>query len=333
MPNLDNYAESVWLGTADPGQGPLKLGKTNLSINEMKEAVYRLFDEANKGNLAIFDELFAPDFVSYGGAGFQDLLGAGAFRELYKQYLIGIPDLIFRVDQIIVEGNLAAVRGTLGGTHQGNFMGFAPPSGKHIQWTGTAIMRFNQAGLIDARWQEWDGLSVMQQLGVPTPITVPSTVDLPVQIPPYEAGFGYTTPLQNKSKALHYFEEYWNKNNSTALDELFHPQCAYPETPQYPPGPDGMKVVSNLVRDAISDYKLEILTVLADGDRVMVRNRQTGVHTGEFMGLAPSGARVTWGEISIFRFAGGQVVEGWFNVDLLGLVQQMSDGGQLQGGA
>jgi hypothetical protein len=85
MPNLDNYAESVWLGKADPGQGPLVPGKTSLSINEMKEAVYRLFDETNKGHLAVFDELFAADFVSYGGAGFQDLYGANAFRELYKQ--------------------------------------------------------------------------------------------------------------------------------------------------------------------------------------------------------------------------------------------------------
>src|SRR2546423_85853 len=97
-----------------------------LSNNEMKDILVRLYDESNKANVAVFDELFAPEFVSYGGAGFQDLKGSAAFKGLYLSFLESFPDLFFRVDDLIADGTMCAVRGTLSGTHKGNFMGMAP---------------------------------------------------------------------------------------------------------------------------------------------------------------------------------------------------------------
>ena len=41
----------------------------SLSNNAMKQVVVRFYAEANRANLAIFDEVFAQDFASYGGAG------------------------------------------------------------------------------------------------------------------------------------------------------------------------------------------------------------------------------------------------------------------------
>ena len=47
-----------------------------------RQAIRRLYDETNKGNYDFLDELLAPDFTSYGGAGFKDLHGPAAFKEL-----------------------------------------------------------------------------------------------------------------------------------------------------------------------------------------------------------------------------------------------------------
>ncbi len=157
--------ERVWDGSLYPLEVST-IPRAQLTINEMKAAMIRLYAESNRQNLDVFDEMFAADFVSFGGAGFRDLHGAGEFRDLYRQFLSSMPDLSFRVDLMVAEGSLIGVRGTLGGTHNGNFLGMAPPTGRYVEWTGTAIFRFNDSGLMDARWQEWDGLSVMQQMGV-----------------------------------------------------------------------------------------------------------------------------------------------------------------------
>ena len=118
-----------------------------LTPDELKQKIVRLYDESNKMNLAVFDEMFAPDFVSYGGAGFKDLHGPAEFRELYESFLAAMPDLRFDTTFVVAENDIAFVRGTLGGTHRGNFMGMAPATGKYIRWTGTAIFRFNDEGL------------------------------------------------------------------------------------------------------------------------------------------------------------------------------------------
>jgi predicted ester cyclase len=328
----ENFADKVWLGEVTPGANQRSTGGRPLTINEMKDAVVRLFDEANKQNFEVFDEMFSEDFVSYGGAGFQDLYGAEAFRQLYIQFVDGIPDLSFRVDRIVAEGNLCAVRGTLGGVHSGNFMGFAPPTGKRVTWTGTAIMRFDENGLIDARWQEWDGLSVMQQMGV-APASPNDGQPAPEPIPPHVTG-GYSSPTQNKATVRRFIEVFWNQGKMEVADEIFHPQATSPSAPQLPPGPEGVKVIARTFREAMPDYRIdEIKELLADGDQVMVWFTQSGTQTGELMGIPPSGKKATWGEIGILRFAGGQVVESWYNVDMLGMFQQLGVGGTPSTGA
>jgi steroid delta-isomerase-like uncharacterized protein len=136
------------------------------TLEERKALIYRMYDETNKGNIEILNEILAPDFVSYGGAGFQDLHGPEAFINLYRTFVAAFPDLKFDVRQVVVGDNMAAVRGIQTGTHLGNFLGMVPPTGKSVEWSGTAIFRFDDNGQIVERWQDLDNLSLFQQLGV-----------------------------------------------------------------------------------------------------------------------------------------------------------------------
>lgn len=318
------FAERVWQGQLKPAARKASPGRP-LTINEMKDAMVRLYDESNRQNFAVFDEMFSPDFVSYGGAGFQDLNGAEAFRQLYIQFIGTFPDLNFRVENLIADGNLCGVYGTLSGTHKGNFMGFAPPTGKRITWTGTAIFRFDGQGLVDARWQEWDGLSVMQQMGV-VPAPPGGEVVTPSLVPPHVIGGRFTSPSENKALFRRFIDEVWNNGNLNVADEIFHHQATSPSAPQLPTGGEGVKVIASMFRSAMPDYHIEIIDLLADGNQVLARFQQSGTHTGELMGIPPTGRKATWGEIGILRFAGGQVVESWYNVDLLGMMQQLGVG-------
>jgi predicted ester cyclase len=134
-------------------------------LEENKAIIHRLYDQINKGNVDVINELIAPDFVSYGAAGFPDIRGIDAFKQFFESFLNAFPDLSFGVDLILAEGDLVMARGPLSGTHTGNFMGIAPPTHKRITWSGTAIFHIVN-GKATERWQDWDGLGFMQQMGV-----------------------------------------------------------------------------------------------------------------------------------------------------------------------
>ncbi|MGB8215359.1 MAG: ester cyclase family protein [Anaerolineales bacterium] len=324
-------ANMIWQGQARSDIHSTAPGRT-LTVNEMKDAVMHLFDEANRANLDVFHELLAPEFVSYGGAGFQDLVGPEAFKQLYLQFFQGMPDLAFRVTHIVTEGDTCGVRGVLSGTHKGNFMGFAPPTGKFVCWTGTALMRFNQNGMIDARWQEWDGMSVMQQMGV-VPGTPATDANLPDPPAPQSTSGEYRTPDFNKNIFQQLVDELWNKGNLDFADGVFHPQAVYVSNPDFAAGSQGLKSSVGMLRKAMPDLKTKIKTLLADGDLVLGWFSQAGTQTGALMGIPPTGKKVDWGHLIIARFAAGQIVQTWSNEGVLELMQQLGVGGSPSAGA
>jgi predicted ester cyclase len=63
--------------------------------------------------------------------------------------------------------------------------------------------------------------------------------------------------------------------------------------------------------------------MISEGDKVVMRWRIEGTHTGEFMGVAPSNMKITLGVTEIFRIENGQLVEAWDQFDQLGLMQQI----------
>ncbi|WP_282694398.1 ester cyclase [Streptomyces sp. CC208A] len=72
------------------------------------------------------------------------------------------------------------------------------------------------------------------------------------------------------------------------------------------------------------DFAFTIDDQLADGDRVCTRFTWRGAHTGDFMGLQPTGMEVTMTGTVIHRFRDdGKIVEGWWQYDLLGLMNQL----------
>jgi predicted ester cyclase len=63
--------------------------------------------------------------------------------------------------------------------------------------------------------------------------------------------------------------------------------------------------------------------MVSAGDKVVLRWRIEGTHTGEFLGVAPTNVKITLGVTEIFRVANGQLVEAWDQYDRLGLMQQI----------
>ena len=71
------------------------------------------------------------------------------------------------------------------------------------------------------------------------------------------------------------------------------------------------------------DLQLTIEDAVGEGDLVAQRVHFSGTHTGEFQGLPPTNRKVSFSGLELNRFEDGRVVEHWFQLDALGLLQQL----------
>jgi steroid delta-isomerase-like uncharacterized protein len=95
------------------------------------------------------------------------------------------------------------------------------------------------------------------------------------------------------------------------------------EVPGLAPTKEG---VLDFFRDylvAFPDLRMEVLDLVASGDKAVARVKATGTQDGEFMGMPPSGRSVEVELIDIMRFDDGLVVEHWGVMDMLAMLQQL----------
>ena len=104
-----------------------------MSVQSNKAAVRRFYEEAwGKGNLDAA-EIFAEDYVRHDLRATQALPGPEGQKRIAADFRAAFPDLEFRVDLILGEGDLVAGRWTARGTHTGRWGGLAP-TGKSMEF-------------------------------------------------------------------------------------------------------------------------------------------------------------------------------------------------------
>ncbi len=128
---------------------------------------------------------------------------------------------------------------------------------------------------------------------------------------------------ENKAIVRRTWEELFNQGKLATADELISPSFLNHAAPGSPPGPASFRQLVLFYRNAFPDVKFTIEDILADGDKVVMRNSFSGTHQGTFMGIAPTGRRVSQEQIHIVRVANGQVVEHWAVRDDLSLLRQL----------
>ncbi len=93
--------------------------------------------------------------------------------------------------------------------------------------------------------------------------------------------------------------------------------------PGQEPGREGLKAAFRVLRGAFPDLSPDLQDLVAEGDRVVARFVVTGTHTGDFLGMPPTGKTFAYDEITIVRFEDGRIVEHWAEMDSLGMMQQL----------
>jgi steroid delta-isomerase-like uncharacterized protein len=106
--------------------------------------------------------------------------------------------------------------------------------------------------------------------------------------------------------------------------QLYHPDAKLHFLPPgLPPGIEGARIFYQRFLSAFPDARLAIEDFVAEGESVAARYTLEATHFGEFMGVPPTGRRISLSGITILHFADGKCVERWSEQDLLGLLQQI----------
>src|SRR5436309_5281827 len=88
-------------------------------------------------------------------------------------------------------------------------------------------------------------------------------------------------------------------------------------------GPDGLIDLIRTWRTAFPDGRMEIDDLIVEGDTVAIRNTWYGTHQAEFYGVPPSNQSVAVTSVGIDRVADGKVAEGWGELDMVGMMQEL----------
>ena len=133
---------------------------------------------------------------------------------------------------------------------------------------------------------------------------------------------------ENKALVRRWIDVY-NTHNLDAFDEFIAPEY-YDHTNKV--DKEGLRQLFTMGFTGFPDWHETIEDIIAEGDKVWIRLSYTGTHTGEFMGVAPTGKKVTMTGVDVYRIENGKLVEYWkvsdqmnFNVQL-GLIEYTEQG-------
>lgn len=113
----------------------------------------------------------------------------------------------------------------------------------------------------------------------------------------------------NKQIVQAFFEVY-NTQDYDSLDECMNSDYMDHSLPLVRSISDAIAVLKSTHR-AFPDIHVQIDELIEEGDRVVFRGRFKATHLGDFIGNAPSGAKIEFEAIEIFKIRGHKISESW----------------------
>jgi predicted ester cyclase len=118
---------------------------------------------------------------------------------------------------------------------------------------------------------------------------------------------------RNKATVRRLIEEVLNGGHLELIDELYAPELA----------PAAKRWITPF-RASFPDVQMEVIELIAEGDKVVGRFACSATHMGAWLGHAPTGRRFERvDEVSIFRLRDGKIIQVWSLEDTLGRLQQL----------
>jgi steroid delta-isomerase-like uncharacterized protein len=127
--------------------------------NRIKEAWEAAWD---RGEVDALDDLLSADYRRIGSTGASQ--GLAEFKASITATRSAFPDLLTVVDEVIVEGDRAAVRWHSTGNHEHSFLG-VPATKRQVEVSGATFVRFDDDHIVEEH-VTWDPRALLTALGI-----------------------------------------------------------------------------------------------------------------------------------------------------------------------
>lgn len=120
-----------------------------------------------------------------------------------------------------------------------------------------------------------------------------------------------------------FIDEVINRGDTSALDEIVHPDYVFRSPGEELRGREGLKALLDGYRAAFPDLRIEIDDLLVANDATVLEFTLTGTHRGELLGVSATGRRIKINGMVRSRFRDGRIAEEWEILDQLSLYEQL----------
>lgn len=133
---------------------------------------------------------------------------------------------------------------------------------------------------------------------------------------------------ENKVTVRRLAEEVFNKGGMSVVPELIAHDYVYNSPFGEFKGPLGFLLFAAMTRSAFPDIHMTIDDMVAEGDKVVISWNVSGTHQGPLQEgnlkeIPPTGKKVKWTGITIYRIVDGKVIEEKCEENTLGLMRQI----------
>ena len=129
---------------------------------------------------------------------------------------------------------------------------------------------------------------------------------------------------ENQAVIRRLFDEVYNDQNLDVLDELVAEDVVnHAAADEHKHGIEGFRHVIEWTYALAPDARSELIDMIAQGDKVACRVRDSGTQEGEIFGIPPTGKSFTAEHVHWHRVVGGKLVERWAVRDDLGTLIQL----------
>lgn len=134
-----------------------------MTPHDNEEVIRRTFEAINRGDLDALEAVLADDVVEHEEFPGLEPNKDGILR-FFNHLRSAFPDLEMTAHHMLTDGDLVAVRGTMKGTHQGEFVDI-PATGNRVEVPFADFFRL-EGGKVAEHWGVTDTHVMMVQLGV-----------------------------------------------------------------------------------------------------------------------------------------------------------------------
>jgi steroid delta-isomerase-like uncharacterized protein len=129
----------------------------------------------------------------------------------------------------------------------------------------------------------------------------------------------------NKELVRRLYEDGFNRGDLDLVDQLVAPDVVThnPIILDAPTGPNSIRGGIEMIRKSFPDFHVEVVDLIAEGDRVAAFLRMSGTNTGEYRRGGATNRKGSMRAFFVWRIADGHLAESWGLADRFEFLQQL----------